>query len=135
MLEPSLRGRVAPHRRRRVIPCGHPLLEPAELVLEGSEVGRPREDVLAQGPSTLRRRPLVVQRDARSLLERELAALERQLAGQRAEQRRLAGAVRPGQCQPVRALDLERDAVEENVAREFLSERRGNKNRHGATTV
>ena len=69
------------------------------------------------GQRPLERRPLVVQRDPRPLLERELAAVLLGLAGEDPEQRRLAGAVRPGERDPVAALDLERDAVEEQVAR------------------
>ena len=45
----------------------------------GGEIGRAGEDVLAQRPLARRRRPLVVERDARALLPRELAALERDL--------------------------------------------------------
>ena len=45
---------------------------------------------------------------------------------ERAQQRRLPGAVRPGERQPVAPLDLERDAVEEDVAGKLLAERGGN---------
>ena len=90
----------------------------------------PGEHVVAQRPGARRRRPLVVQRDARALLPGELAALERHLAGERAEQRRLAGAVRPGEREPVAALDLERDAVEERRARELLAEVRCDQDGH-----
>ena len=96
---------------------GHRLLEPAQLLLERDEVARAREHVLAQRQAALERRPLVVQRDARALLERELAAVQPGLAGEDAEQRRLAGAVRPGEREAVAALDLERDAVEERGCR------------------
>ena len=51
----------------------------------------------------LERRALVVQRDARPFCERELAALHRRLARERAQQRRLAGAVRPGRARAGRA--------------------------------
>ncbi len=63
-----------------------------------------------------------MQRDSHPLLERELAALQARLADERAEQRRLPGPVRPGEGDPVAALDLEGDAVEERVAGELLAE-------------
>ena len=72
-----------------------------------------------------------MQRDARALLPGELAALERDLAGERAQERRLPGAVRAGEREPVAALDLEGDAVEEDVAGELLAERGCDQDRHG----
>src|SRR5207248_9412786 len=102
----------------------------AELVLGSDEVGRAREDVLAQREVALERRPLVVERDARPLLEGELAAVELGLADEDPKQRRLAGAVRPGERDAVAALDLERHAVEEDVARELLAQVRGDDESH-----
>jgi hypothetical protein len=52
-------------------------------------------------------------------------------ADQSAEQRRLAGAVRPGKRDAVAALDLERDAVEERVAAQLLAQVGGNQHGHG----
>ena len=49
--------------------------------------------------------------------ERELAAVLLGLAGEHAEQRRLAGAVRAGERDAVAPLDAERDAVEEDGCR------------------
>ena len=72
-----------------------------------------------------------MQRDARALLPRELAAVQRRLAGERAQQRRLARAVRPGERQAVGALDLERDVVEENRAGKLLAERGCDQDCHG----
>jgi hypothetical protein len=63
-----------------------------------------------------------VQRDPRSLLERELAAVQLRLARQDPEQRRLAGPVGAGQGEPVTALDLERDSVEQQRAGDLLYE-------------
>jgi hypothetical protein len=65
---------------------------------------------------------LVVERDARPLRECERAAVDAELAGQHPKQRRLPGAVRPGEGEPVAALDLERDAVEQRVSRDVLAE-------------
>src|SRR5581483_10481588 len=67
---------------------------------------------------------LIVERDARALREGELAAVQLGLAGEDPEQRRLAGAVGAGERKPVATLDLERDAVEEDVPAEFLAQAR-----------
>ena len=115
---PSLRrARAAPAPRRsggasprRARPSAIAVLEPPQLVLDVEQVARAREGVLAEREVELERRALVVERDARPLRERELAALERGLAGDRAQERRLAGAVRPGEREPVLAPDRERDA-------------------------
>ena len=133
VLEPGLRLAVAAQRLGRVVAAGHRLLEPAQLALRLDEVGRARERVLAQRVAAEPRRPLVVQRDARALLPGELAAGELGLADQRAQQRRLAGAVRAREREPVAALDLERDAVEERVAGELLPERGCDQNGHAVT--
>src|SRR5581483_9336997 len=135
VLEPRLRLGVAIERRLVVRPAGHRLLEPAELVLRRDEVPRAGEDVLAQRQLLLERRPLVVERDTRPLLERELAAVLLRLAGEDAEQRRLAGAVRPGERNAVAPFDGERDAVEEDVPRELLPQVRGDDDCHGAARV
>ena len=68
------------------------------------------------------RRPLVVQRDPRALRERELAAVDLGLAGEHPQERRLAGAVRPGEREPVAPLDRERDPVEERRACDLLAQ-------------
>jgi hypothetical protein len=62
-----------------------------------------------------------VKRDARALLEGELTAVQLRLAGEHPKQRRFAGAVRSGQRDAVAALDLEGDAVEQDVSRELLA--------------
>ena len=61
---------------------------------------------IAERAVRLVRAALVVERNARALLERELAPVEPRLARQAAEQRRLAGAVRPGECNPSRRSSL-----------------------------
>ena len=102
VLEPSLRLRVAPQRRRRRGRRRHRFLEHAQLLLDGREVGgarRARTPGAAAGSCP--RGPLVVQRDARALLPGKLPSLERDLARQRAQERRLAGPVRAGQREPV----------------------------------
>ncbi len=135
VLEPRLRLGVAVERRLVVRAAGHRLLEPRELLLGRDEVARAGEDVLAQRHRLLERRPLVVQRDARPFLERELAAVLLRLAGEDPQQRRLAGAVRPGERDAVAPLDGERDAVEEDVPRDLLAEVRCDDDCHGRATV
>jgi hypothetical protein len=63
-----------------------------------------------------------VQRDARSLLEDELAAVDSRLPGEHAQQGGLPGAVAPGERHAVAALELERDAAEQRTARHVLVE-------------
>src|SRR5258708_18767186 len=101
VLEARLRLRVTVERRSVVLAARHRLLETAQLLLERHQVARPREHVLAQRQLLVERRPLVMERDARPLLERELAAVFFGLPRQDPEQRRLAGAVRPGERDPV----------------------------------
>ena len=103
VLEPCLGLAVAAQRRRVVRRPRHRLLERPQLLLDRDEVGGARERVLAQRQPAVARRPLVVQRDPCSLRERELAALQRGLADDRAQQCRLAGAVRPGERKRGRA--------------------------------
>ena len=131
VLEARLRLGVAPQRRRPVVAGGHRLLETAQLALRLDEVGGAREHVVAQREAELQRRPLVVQRDPRSLLERKLAAVQLGLAGEEPEQRRLAGAVRAGQGNAVAPLHFERDAVEEQAPGELLAEVRCDDDCHG----
>ena len=122
VLEPRLRLRVAAHRLRGVLARRHRLLELPQLLLDRDEIGGAGEDVVAQRQPALQRGALVVERDARALRERELAAVHLALAGEHAQQRRLAGAVRPGQRDALAALDLEGDAVEKHVSGELLAE-------------
>jgi hypothetical protein len=133
VLEPRLDLAVAAQRGRAVVARGHRVLEPAQLGLGGDEIGGAGEDVLAKRQLALERRPLVVQRDTDALVEDELAALQLRLPDERAEQRRLAGAVGAGEGEPVAALELERDPVEERVAGELLAEVRCDQHGHRPT--
>src|SRR6478609_6053493 len=76
MLEACLRLAVSAQRRRAVVARGHRRLEHPQLLLDRREVGRAREDVLAQRPRARVGWPLVVKCDTRALLPRELASLE-----------------------------------------------------------
>ena len=135
VLEPCLGLAVAPQGLRAVIARGHRFLEPAQLALGLDQVGRARERVFAQREAAEPGRPLVVERDAGALLPGELAACELGLAHQGTQQRRLAGAVRAGEREPVAALELERDPVEEGLAGELLAERGCDQNRHAPRVV
>src|SRR5207244_11413387 len=101
-------------------PARHRAPEPPQLRLQRDEVPRAGEHVLAQRQLLLERRPLVVERDARSLRERELAAVLLGLAGEDPQERRLAGAVRPGERNPLAPVDGERYARETERARRLL---------------
>jgi len=72
-----------------------------------------------------------VERDSRSLLERELAALDRRLTCDRAQERRLAGAVGSGEREPVLAPDRERHVVEQRIACELLAQLGCDEDGHG----
>ncbi len=122
VLEARLRLGVASERLRAVVAGGHRFLQPPQLVLDRDQIGRSGEDVLAERHPALERRPLVVERDACALREGELAAVDLGLAGEHAQQRRLTGAVRPGERDPIAALDLEGHAVEEQVPGELLAQ-------------
>src|SRR5581483_6233469 len=112
VLEPSLRRRVAPQGLLAVRPARHRGLEPAQLLLQLDEVACARERVLPQRDPERERRPLVVERDARALVEDELPPVGPGLAREDAKQRRLPGAVRAREGEALPSLDLERDAVE-----------------------
>ena len=71
-----------------------------------------------------------MQGHARPLFERELASVDLGLPGQHAEERRLAGAVRPGERDPVAPLELERHTVEQERSRELLPQIGGDENGH-----
>jgi hypothetical protein len=130
VLEAGLCLRVAPQRGGAVIAGGHRLLERVQLLLGLDEIAGVAERVFAQAHPALERRPLVVQGDSRALGEGELAAGALALAGEHAEQRRLAGPVRAGEREPVAPLDRERDALEEQRAGELLAEIGGGDDSH-----
>src|SRR5919107_1927204 len=65
-------------------------------------------------------------------LHRERAPVRRQLAGEDAEQRRLAGAVAAGEGHPLARLELEGDVLEEQLAADVDVERGCGRDRHSA---
>ena len=130
VLQPGLGLRV-PAQRPGIVRSGrHRLLQRAELGLDRDQVGGAGQRVLAQREVAIARRPLVVERDPRSLGERELATLERRLARERAQQRRLARPVRTRQREPVAPPDGERDPVEQRVAGQLLAQVRCDHDSH-----
>ena len=95
------------------------------------ELGRAaREQVVAQRDAALARRALIVQRDPHALREGQLAAVDRRLAGEHPQQRRLAGAVAPGDRHPLAAFELERDAAQQRLAGDVLGEVGGDADGH-----
>ncbi len=70
--------------------------------------------------------------DAGALLEHELATVQLGLAHEHPQQRRLAGAVRPGERDPVAALELEGDPVEQGLAGDLLAQVGGDEDGHEA---
>jgi len=122
VLELGLRDRIAVERAGARVPGRHRLLERRQPLLELEQVLRAGEHVVAQGDVAVARRPLVVQRELDVLGEHQLAAVDRALARQHPQQRRLTGAVAARQRQPVAPLELERDAAQERVARHVLGE-------------
>ena len=113
---------VAVAVERGLVARGHRGLEAAELLLELERLAAAGEDVVAQRDVALARRALVVQGDAHALGQHELAAVDRRLAGEHPQQRRLAGAVAPRDRQPLAALELERHTAQERLAGHVLGE-------------
>ena len=104
----------------------------AQLLLDRREVGGAREHVFAQRAGSM-----AGGRWSCSAIRAPFSSASSppsidHLAGERAQQRRLPGAVRPCEREPVAALDLERDAVEEDVSGELLAECGCDQDRHGA---
>ena len=95
-LQPGLRARVTGEQRVVHLALPHAPLEVRELRLDRELLDAARQHVLAQRPSAIARRALVVEHDPRALREAQLAAVDRLLAREHPQQRRLAGAVAPG---------------------------------------
>ena len=132
MLEPRLRCAVAAHRCVVMDAACHRLLELPELLLDPDQIGGARERVFAQRQAAVARGPLIVQCDPGALLQRDLAALDRRLADDRAQQGRLAGAVLARECEPLPAVDRERHAVEQGISGELLAQIRCDQDGHSA---
>jgi hypothetical protein len=122
VLEPRLRGSVPRECFRIVFAACHRRLELPQFRLDGDKIGGPRQNVLAKRSIARRGRTLIVQGDAGALLPGELTALQPDLACDRPEQSCLSGSVRPGQGEPVAALELEGDAVEQGGSGDLLTE-------------
>jgi len=106
------------------------VLEPDQLGLHGDQLGASGEHVVTQRDLLLARRALVMQGDRGAPLDRQLAAVDRRLAGEHPEQRGLARAVAPRQREPVAPLELERDPAQQRRARDVLGQIRCDGNGH-----
>ena len=122
VLEPRLGLRVGAVGRFVGRAARHRLLERGQLLLQRKQLGAARQHVVAQRDPALARRPLVVQRQLRALGEYELAAVDRRLPRQHAQQRRLAGAIAARERQPLAPFELERHATQQGLARHVLGE-------------
>ena len=132
VLEPGLRLGIAPERRVAVVTVRHRLLEPSQLVLDLEQVtraARARTRGALMSNSSGGRWSWSATRVP--FCERELAALDRRLARDRAQERRLAGAVRSGEREAVLAPDGEGHVVEQRIARELLAQLRCDEDGHG----
>jgi len=106
-----------------MVACSHPLLQPGELRLDLRQLARSRQNIFAQRCIRARlRRPLICECDPDVFPQHELAPVQRELAGQQAQQRRLAGAVGRSERHPVGALQLERDAAQQGPPGHVLDE-------------
>src|SRR5918995_1573636 len=103
----------------------------AKLVFGRGRLACASYDVGLEGEGAVEGRPLVVERHARALRERELAAVDRRFPGEHAEERRLAGTVWTEQGKTITAADRERNLLKERFAGKFLAETRGNHDGHG----
>ncbi len=129
-LQPRLRARVARERRLVARAGRHLRLEVSQLRLDRELLRAPRQQVLAQRHPALARRALVVQRDAHALGDAQLAAVDRGLAGEHPQQRRLARAVAPGDRHPFAALELERHAAQQRLPGDVLVQVRCDQKSH-----
>ena len=133
--EPLLRGRVGAHRLLVRLARRHRPLEAGQLGLGLLHVGAAGEDVLAERDLGVARRALIVQGDPRPFLQGDAARVGRPLAGQHPQQRRLAGAVAPGQRHPLARLELEGDVREEQRAARVEVDRGGCGDCHGLPDI
>jgi hypothetical protein len=130
VLQPGLGARVGVERAGVHRAVGHRVLQLRQPRLERQQVTAAAEHVVAQREVAVARGALVVQLDAGLLGERELPAVDRRLAREHPQQRRLARAVAARQGQPVAALQLEGDAPQEGVPRHVLGEVGGDDDGH-----
>ena len=130
VLEAGLGDGIAPKQVRIARVLRHRALDRSQPLLERDQVGAAGEHVVAQRQTRLPRRPLVVERDASALLEDELAAVDRVLRGQHAQQGGLPGPVAARERHPIAPLELERHAPEQRSPRHVLVQRRCDHNRH-----
>ena len=99
----------------------HLLLKLASCCSTASSSTHPDKHIVAQRHPPLARRTLVVQGDAHALGHAQLALVDPLLAGDHAQQGRLAGAVAPGDRESFATLQLEGHAAEQGLAGHVLA--------------
>ena len=109
---------------------GHPRLELAQLGLELLRLRGSGADVRAQRLGPGERRALVVEGDASPRRHRDLALVRRELTGQDAQKRRLAGAVSADKRDPVAGAQDGRD-VGQDLVRAVRESHGGDVHGHG----
>ena len=124
------RARVAPGRRRRrssvasSAPVGHPRLQPRELVLDLGDPVEAGGGVLAQRRARSAAGADRAARRGRPCRSTSVPASSADLAGERAQQGRLAAAVAARQRHPLAAVELERDVREQRPRADVLGQAR-----------
>ena len=109
---------------------GHPRLELAQLGLELLRLGGPGAHVRPERVGPGERRALVVQGHARPRRHRDVAPVGLELAGEQAQERRLAGAVSADERDPVAGAD-DRRHIGEDLVRPVGERRGGDVHGHG----
>ena len=105
-------GRASPRRSRR--PPSWPRARPAPP-RSAAPPRSPTAGTRAAPSLALARRTLIVQRDPHALGDAQLAPVDRGLAREHPQQRRLARAVAPGDRHPFAALELERHPAQQRL--------------------
>ncbi len=132
VLERGLRVGIGAESLLLIVAIGHALFELLQFGFQGDQLRCAGKHVVAQRHLLIARRTLVVQGDLRALGEYELTAVDRRLAGDHPQQRRLARAVAARERHTVAALELEGDATQQRLTRNVLAEIGGDDHGHVA---
>jgi hypothetical protein len=130
VLELGLRSRVALERGFVARARRHLRFQSRESRLDRKLCSATGQQVLLDRTRAITRWSLIVERDAHTFREAELAAVKRLLAREHPQQRRLAGSVATGDRHPLARLELERDAAEQRYSGDVLREVGGNADGH-----
>ena len=132
-LEAGLRFGVGGERRLARV-GRHPLLELGEATLDLEHPGEAADDVVAERQAEVARRALIVEHHAGALGERDAAGVGGGLAGEDAEERRLARAVAARERHAAAPLQPERDVLKKLALTDELGEAGGLDDGHVATS-